>query len=526
MKINLVCVEDALIAIGFRKIAAVVKKANPDTQTFYIPLSLRSLINRITSKQQAAATEEWVGEIAQVIAQADLIGFSSMSDYAELVARIAARVKAINPSVYIVWGGCHPIIVPEDAIQAHVDAICTGEGELVFPELIQRLQTGQSEKDLPNFWFRQAGEILKNPFRPLSTCEEMDQLPFLDYAEAGEKIFEPGKGIREITQDHYLAYSGLGYNTVWTIGCPFRCTYCGNTKFIDNDANYRRIRHPSVDYIIEEIQRAVNKHPHISSVIFHDDSFMALPTRVLAEFAERYRQEIHIPFAVFGVIPNYVSDEKFKILIPAGMNRIRMGIQSGSERILEFYRRPTPPKKCEKATTIIGHYVPYMIPPAYDIIVDNPIETQEDVQDTLRMIYHLPRPFTLNPFSLRIMPNTDMAKQFEELRMDYTELDMAKKGYLTLAPTLANALLYLLCVVKPPQSFFAWWLRKCQPSHVPQKQYPMLNLVLRTAWLVRRGLDHSWHMDFALIPGKFGYILWKTGVLTFWRKWVLRKYRS
>ena len=49
------------------------------------------------------------------------------------------------------------------------------------------------------------------------------------------------------------------------------------------------------------------------------------------------QKKINIPFAIYGVIPTYVREDKIALLLDAGLNRIRMGIQSGSENILEFY---------------------------------------------------------------------------------------------------------------------------------------------------------------------------------------------
>ena len=54
-----------------------------------------------------------------------------------------------------------------------------------------------------------------------------------------------------------------------------------------------------------------------------------------------------------------------------------------------------------------------MIAPAYDIIIDNPIETPDDTRATIDLLYEMPRPFTANVYSLRIIPNTTLAKQFE-----------------------------------------------------------------------------------------------------------------
>lgn len=77
-------------------------------------------------------TREQIDEVAHGLTDADLVGFSSMTGYAELTRSIVARLRALRPDAYIIWGGIHPIIHPEDAITADVDAICTGEGELAF----------------------------------------------------------------------------------------------------------------------------------------------------------------------------------------------------------------------------------------------------------------------------------------------------------------------------------------------------------------------------------------------------------
>lgn len=420
-------------------------------------------------------------------------------------------------------GGVHAIIVPEDAIKS-ADAVCTGEGEFAFQEFFDKFRNGKDFTDTKNFWFRYNAGIIRNPFRPLMSGDEMTNLPLLEYANGEEIIYEPNRGFRPLTKMDYLQLNSLAYNTIWTIGCPFHCTYCGNTKFIDNDKLYGRLRHPSAEYMVSEIKHALKVHPFIGSVIFNDDSFMVLTMEVLQEFAQKYKKEIDIPFAVYGVIPNYVQEEKFDILVRAGMNRIRMGIQSGSERILKFYKRPSPPKRVMEATETINKFTPYMIPPVYDIITDNPIETKQDVEDTLRLLYKMPRPFTLNIYSLRLMPNTHMEKQFKEL--DITHQDMASSGYFGLAPTLANALMYLLGTFRPPKFLFEWWIKKAQPYHIKQRMYPRLIFFFRFLWLFKRGLDHLRHMDFVQIPGQPGYVLYKFGIINFWKKYLVRKYEK
>ena len=217
----------------------------------------------------------------------------------------------------------------------------------------------------------------------------MESLPFPQYGE-GEVIYEAGVGFQPMNAQHYIDNDGLSYTTLWSIGCPFHCTYCGNTKFISNDPTYKRIRHPSARYIVDEIKTARERFPHLSHVSFHDDSFMAIPYREIEEFAELWKAELDLPFAVYGVIPNYVKRDKFELLTWAGMNRVRMGIQSGSRKTLEFYKRPSPPEKILAAGEVNASFAPkYHIPPAYDIITDNPIETREDIKETLQLLYDM-----------------------------------------------------------------------------------------------------------------------------------------
>jgi radical SAM superfamily enzyme YgiQ (UPF0313 family) len=438
-----------------------------------------------------------------------------MTGYADLTHRIIRRVRHLNPSVYMIWGGIHPIINPEDAITADVDAICTGEGEFAFAELFDSLQRGQDNTSVKNFWFKRGDEVIQNHFLPLMTAPEMESLPFPLYREK-EKIYRPGQGFDDIALGDYVANDGLSYTTLWSIGCPFHCTYCGNTKFIANDPKYKRIRHPSAHYIVEQVKDARRRFPHLSQVSFHDDSFMAIGYDQLEEFAVLWKQELDIPFAVYGVIPNYVKQEKFELLTWAGMNRIRMGIQSGSEHILEFYKRPSPPEKIRAAGQVIGSFAPkYHLPPAYDLIVDNPIETRQDVIDTLQVIYDMPRPYTLFIYSLKVIPNTELERLIKERGVEVDKID---SSFFVIPPRVGNLLLYVLCLWKPPPWLWKRLLRRVRASTEPQPLYPRLGLVLRTLYLGRRALAHFRRMDFSIFPGWTGYVFWRLRLVGLWHR--------
>lgn len=198
-----------------------------------------------------------------------------------------------------------------------------------------------------------------------------------------------------------------------------------------------------------------------------------------------------------------------------------MGIQSGSESILKFYRRPTPIKRVEQAAATLAEFSHHQINPSYDIIVDNPIETRQDVIDTLELVYRLARPFTLNIFSLRVIPNTVLEKQMIEHGID---LDLINENYTAMRPTFANVLLCLLMTIRPPRWLLAKLLKNVRAYSEPQRSYPILLFMVRLPWLVGQALRHLRFMEFSVITGKFGYYLWRTGVLGFWRRKFIPKY--
>jgi len=520
IELNLACIEDGLDNIGFRKFSGYLKSIHPKTNVSYVPTgNLRSIYRTLFQKGAGGLTGNDIQKVSEFLSKGDIVGISSMTQYASTVYKIIAEIRKINPNIYIVWGGIHPIIHPEDAIK-HADAICTGEGEFAFEKFLKLYKNKENYFNAPSFWFRKNGEIIKNKNLPLMKPEEMDRLPPLTYQDE-EFIYTHGKGFKKLNYHDFVQYSGLSYNTVWSIGCPLHCTFCGNSKFIEYDNAYRRLRHSLPRTMIEEIKRAKSKHPHISTILFHDDSFLALRYETLKEFCELYKEEINIPFCVFGVIPNYVREDKIAILLDAGMNRVRMGIQSGSDNILEFYKRPTKLRRIKEATEVFNKYRKYMIPPAYDIILENPVETAEDTRATVDLIYEMPRPFTLNIFCLRVIPNTEMARDMKKRGIKIPEIDADYfTGY---KQTMGNALIFALTVWKIPKWLYKILRKKIYPAHAKQEYYPILFTICRTLYYFKRGFDHLRFMDFSFLPGKPGYFLWKIGLIGFWQKFILKR---
>src|SRR5258707_4890849 len=232
MRVQMAYVGSSLAAYGFRLLTAVVRQKFPETACrfvmFFNVRSITKIISPVSST--AALTDRETDAIAKNLSDCDVLGIACMSEHAAPVKALIAAARKLNPRVFIVWGGVHPIMHPDDAIQ-HADAICLSEAETALPEFLEQFDSGQDYTSVKSFWFRRGQQIIKNGFGRLLTSEELDALPLPVYGE-DELIYKVGSdGFVPLSQQHYLDYDALSYNTVWSRGCPYRCTYCGNTRF-------------------------------------------------------------------------------------------------------------------------------------------------------------------------------------------------------------------------------------------------------------------------------------------------------
>jgi radical SAM superfamily enzyme YgiQ (UPF0313 family) len=513
IKIKFVSVETGITTLGFRRVVAVARKLNPNTEVYFItPGNLYSLATHINPSRKPDIDKGDLKLIARNLSCADLVCFSTMTTSSSYVEKLSLLIKKYNPNTYILWGGPHCILNPESAIN-YVDAICTGEGEIPYKLFYRSFVNQKSYIKTPSMWFKVNGKIFKNKNYQLNSNTILNKLPHPFWGYNCSIYDNRIKSFRPFSRKDYRKYNGLSYSTIWSIGCPFACVYCANNAFVNLDPKYRILRYPSVDYLIEEIETAIKLYPFISTIIFIDDNFIALPYDKIKEFCLKYKKRINLPFVVFGLHPNLVEKNKIRILGQTGMNRGRIGIQSGSPNTLRFYNRYTPINNILKSTTVMANAVNkyHMIPTAYDIISDNPVETRTDLIDTLKLLYKIKRPYTLNIYSLRVFPKTQLYDYF--IKNPKHDLRKITSPYLETQKTAFNILLYILATFKPPLSIFNWSLKYVKPTSQRQTLYPKLYFLVKLIYLSSRAIAHLEHFDFSTLSGNFSYSLWSLGFI-------------
>ncbi len=334
----------------------------------------------------------------------------SVPSYHKKVAVELTRLIKKNLALPVIWGGVHPTVAPMDCFddEGVVDFICLGEGERTIGEFIEALEEGEdiSSRKIGGLWLRHNGKIVKSENRDV--CQNLDELGFPLYDSDREFMIYENKIIhKEPLIDSQLYWM---HKIMTSRGCPFSCSFCIYSTLRRDYEGLCKVRRRSPEHVIEELRRAKARMPQLMMVEFEDDIF-TLQKPWLLEFAELYKKEIALPFWCY-TYPVYVNDEYLSILKDMGIEYITMGIQSGSDRInREVFDRKTNRQTVLKAVELIAKH---QIFPNYDIITNNPYETEVDRYQTLDFLTQIPGKFEFHLGKLAFFPGTTLTVRAEK----------------------------------------------------------------------------------------------------------------
>lgn len=248
-------------------------RPNPGRETFGLgpffrvePLGLQYLAASVRSRgHEAVLVDERFDRSAAVWArrlQPRLVGISVPHALEfDLALGVARAVRRELPEACIVVGGAAPGAYPVAMEVPEIDAVCLGDGEAVFPALVDALEGGRPLADVP-------GLRLRTPDGWMST-PEVEELVSLD------QVPLPA---RELVQRYRRHYHCVQVRPVWLVetarGCPFRCSFCAVWKL-----HRRSFRERSIASVVEDFA-------HTGDNLFVvDDLFWHHPARSL-ELAE------------------------------------------------------------------------------------------------------------------------------------------------------------------------------------------------------------------------------------------------
>jgi anaerobic magnesium-protoporphyrin IX monomethyl ester cyclase len=482
-------------AFGLRQISACLKQAGWDTRMLFLPD--QDELRYLPRPHPQGYPPDVLEQVCALCDGADLVGISVMSNF---VGRARALTRALHDraGVPVIWGGIHPTVRPAECL-AEADFVCLGEGEQAMLELVGRLAAGDDGTGISNIWRKDAqGQPVPTPVRPLQAA--LDGLPFPDYAIDSQYILHGGRLVpldarllALYMRNPFKGKPHVTYMTSASRGCPYECSYCCASAYTRLYPRWRKTRQRSHESVIEEIDLARRLIPGLQAIMFLDDAFLAASSDRIRRFSALYREQVGLPFFVLAT-PATVTREKLTCLTRAGLQDIEMGIQTGSPRMRALYNRTESNARILRAVRCINRFEESIPRPIYDLISDNPYETQSDRLETLHLLLQFPRPFTLHIHALGFFPGTELHRRAKAdgLIAD-EERDVYGKNIVQVAPTYYN--LVLRWLHRPlPRRLLGLLI---QPALVRLLSSPSMQGPMRLVWklfdALRRWRTNRWY---------------------------------
>jgi len=337
--------------------------------------------------------------------QPSLVGFTFMSNFHGLAKFLTKKIQEEIPGLPIVWGGSDATVNTDLAADI-ADYVCQGEGEEAVVELVEAITSKTSTLDIPNIWTRRQDGHKRNP--PRASEKDLDKYPFADFDMKDKWYLRGGR----IDEGIYPENSHLktNYPTLTSRGCPYDCSFCCNSNYRDLYGPAHYVRRHSVDYVIRELKYRKETFPKLQFVEFHDDVF-TFKSPWLHEFSERYGEEIELPFFAY-THPQMCKEEDLRVLSKAGWATTVMGVQSGSEEILQMYDRKMAGQRMIDTARLLHEIGVQLV---VDLIGNNPMENEETMRQTFEMLLQFPKDFTLHEINpLAMYRNFEIARIAQE----------------------------------------------------------------------------------------------------------------
>ncbi len=394
-------------ANGDDYVDAVLRRRTPRASTSSDRAVSAALVARILDARERA--EDFLAWCVQeVLAERPtIVGFTSVFQQHVASLALARRVRRALPETFIVFGGanCEGVMGAETVRQfPFVDAAISGEADLVFPDLVQRVLAGAPIDDLPGVRTPRTidADFAAGAFGSAPMVRDMDQLPYPDYDDYFAQ-FESSRYARDWQPAIFFETS----RGCWW-GERMHCTFCGlnGTTMVH--------RSKSAGRAIEELTHLTRRHPGCDVQVTDNILDMGYFEDFLPALASR-RLGVDLLYETKANL----KKEQIRALRAAGITRLQPGVESLSDAVLKLMRKGVTGlqniqllKWCKE----LG------IEPYWNVLWGFPGEPPEEYARLSRvvpLITHLPAPSNFGNIRLdRFSPNF-----FDAERLGFTDVE-------------------------------------------------------------------------------------------------------
>lgn len=376
------------------------------------------------------------------------VGFSVTSFMLPFAEKLAKRIKNEMGDITLVMGGPGVTANKNFIFETAVDFGIYGEGEYSFSELINALDKNEDLKNIKGIIINKDNEKIITPPRPY--IENLDELPM------PALHLLPDINNYRINPDRCIDFP-LG-TMISSRGCPYHCIFCDHNMFS------RTWRGHSAKRVVEEMKRLSQKYG-VREIDFEDDLFIFDKKRVIEICKLIKKEKLKIAWQC-SVRANLVDEEILKPMADAGCWLISIGVESGSQRILNLIKKGITVEQVKKTVILADKY---KIKPRGFFMINNPSETKEEIYRSIKLASDLPFHTIIvcvtNPF-----PNTELwglAEKYGTFKTDLQEMtefssdpNFINEGFTKKELLKLQKLFYIKFFFRPKQilKYFLWLL--------------------------------------------------------------------
>jgi len=266
----------------------------------------------------------------------DIVGFTVTTPTFHASIELAKLVKELSPKTLVVFGGMHPTNMPYEVLGFNcVDLVVKGEGEITFKEIIECVRSKRDFSGVSGVFYRKGNIIQETPSRPL--LNDLDSLPF---------------PARHLFKNKKYTYPDSLYRATAPImtsrGCPGMCSFCAS-----HNISGRLFRPRGAKNVVDEIELLVKEYG-VKEIHIWDDNFITQKKRILEIRDEILRRGIKVKFAFpNGIRADFLNEEILLALKEMGVYSLALGIESGSQEVLNKAHKGTRLQKIEELFKLI-----------------------------------------------------------------------------------------------------------------------------------------------------------------------------
>ncbi len=307
------------------------------------------------------------------------VGYTSYTANISAIKIISEKIKASDSHIKQFVGGVHATLDKNllNTLTA-VDYSIQREGE----EAVYALVENKDPKKIPGVISRGSGSLIFNGLAPI--IKDVDNLPFPER----DKFWGIPESEKKNVDVSYI-------NTIR--GCPYKCTYCASPFHWDRKTTRLRSPESVIDemrHLKENYWQGTNFDYSASAnigekeslkiedntlVYFVDDVFTVNKKRVKKLLRMMIDQKLGMRWKC-EARADHLDDEICELMAEAGCERVKIGFESGSDKILKQVQKlETRDEMLEGANMLKRAGVPFS---AY-FMTGFPGETDEDVKQTI-----------------------------------------------------------------------------------------------------------------------------------------------